>query len=76
MHTQDVAIKSADKGGGIVPQNRTVYVEEANILLSDKATYVKLNKDPTADFAKEADLLISTTFKDDINPQNWKFLPA
>lgn len=63
---QDLVIKSADKGGAIVLQNKTDYVEDAIRLLSDNATYIKLNKDPMADFAKEANTLIYTAFQEGI----------
>lgn len=57
---------SADKGGGIVLLNRSDYLRESYRLLSDRATYAKLKKDPTAEFALEADTLINTALKEDI----------
>lgn len=65
MHAEDLIIKTTDKRGGIVLQNKVDYIQEAE-RLSDQATYTKLKKDPTCEFAKEADTLISTTLTDGI----------
>lgn len=59
----DIIIKSANKGGGIVLQNRGDYnITEAERLLSDRATNSKLKKDPTSDFAHKVDILVKLAF--------------
>lgn len=65
-NAEDLIIKPADKGGGIILQNKVDYIAEAERLLSDQATYTKLPKDPTNDFVIEADLLISTALSDNV----------
>lgn len=62
MEAEDLVIKSADKGGGIVLQDKNDY---ARRLLSDTSTYQKMNKDPTSDFAKEVNNLVSVAFQND-----------
>lgn len=62
IHMADIIIKSADKGGGIVLQDRVDYIIEAHRLLSDRATYKKLKKDPNSDFAHEVDILVKSAF--------------
>lgn len=60
IYATDIVIKSADKGGGIVVQNRDDYIAEAYRLLSDKTTYTKLPKDPTNEFALEASHVVQS----------------
>lgn len=55
----NIIIKSADKGGGIVVQNRSNYLQESARLLSDANTYTKLEKDPLPEFTSEAHQLIN-----------------
>lgn len=52
MHAEDLVIKTADKGVGIVLQSKSDYIREADRLLSDQATYIKLGKDPTTLFVE------------------------
>lgn len=52
----DIIIKQADKGGGIVLQNREHYLREASRLLSYSSTYEKLTKDPLPKFIEESNL--------------------
>lgn len=49
---------SADKGGGIVIQDKVDYNSEAERLLSDTHTYVKLIKEPLPPFKIEAYALV------------------
>lgn len=66
MEANDLVIKSADKGGGIVIQDKSDYMEEARRLLSDATTYQPIKKDPTSEFAKEVHTLVSTAFQNNI----------
>lgn len=66
ISAEDLIIKPADKGGGIILQNKIDYIAEAERLLSDHTTYTKLSKDPTNDFTSEAEVLIMTALKDNI----------
>lgn len=43
---ENVIIRQADKGGGLVIQDREIYLVEALRLLGDNATYEKLPGDP------------------------------
>ena len=49
----DIVIKQADKGSGVVIMDRTRYVAEAMRQLSDVGVYVALDKDPTNDMSKK-----------------------
>lgn len=70
-----MVIKSADKGGGIVVQNRADYVAEAIRLLSDVNTYIRLKTDPLPRFASEATSLVKDALSDHIiTPQEAPFL--
>lgn len=66
MHNTEIVIKAADKGGGIVIQNREVYVAEAHRLLADTNTYVPLATDPTKNFAMELHDLVKTGVDDGV----------
>ena len=45
----DVVIKEADKGAGVVVLDKTLYVREALRQLNDNNVYQKLDSDPTED---------------------------
>lgn len=47
-----LVIKPADKGGGVVILDRTVYEEEAYCQLGDTVAYHKLQKDPTREIQR------------------------
>lgn len=49
----DIIIKQADKGSGVVIMDRTRYVVEAIRQLSDEGVYVALDRDPTSDMSKK-----------------------
>lgn len=49
----NLIIKTADKGGEIVIQNRLDCIQEADCLLADSSTYSKLSSDPLPEFQKE-----------------------
>lgn len=71
----DLIIKPADKGGGIVLQNKIDYTAEALRLLSDSNTYKKLSKDPLPNFKIEAEKLITTACQHRIiDPKEASFL--
>ena len=50
---EDIVIKQADKGSGVVVMDRIRYVAEAMRQLSDAGVYVTLDKDPTDDMIKK-----------------------
>lgn len=56
---QEVIIKPADKGGGIVLMNRCDYNMEIRRLLSDVMFYKQLPIDPTRRFKKEIDIFLT-----------------
>lgn len=43
----DMVIKSADKGSGIVVENRDSYIRDGLAHLGDPAVYAKIDRDPT-----------------------------
>ncbi|KAM8977256.1 SRSF protein kinase 1-like [Pelodytes ibericus] len=49
---EELVIKPADKGGGMVIQSRDNYIQEALRQLEQRDTYLELKKDPTNDFKK------------------------
>ncbi|XP_075449199.1 uncharacterized protein LOC142490667 [Ascaphus truei] len=49
---ESLIIRQADKGGGVVVQNMCDYEKEALRLLNDTTSYVKLPKDPTAEYLR------------------------
>ena len=49
----DIVIKQADKGSGVVIMDRARYVAEAMRQLSDVGVYVALDRDPTEDMIKK-----------------------
>ena len=55
---QSIVIRDADKGSAVVVMDRDRYIAEAMRHLSDNSTYVKLDNDPSAQYAKELDQLI------------------
>uniref|UniRef100_A0A803JHQ6 Reverse transcriptase domain-containing protein n=1 Tax=Xenopus tropicalis TaxID=8364 RepID=A0A803JHQ6_XENTR len=63
MKDQNIVIKQADKGGGIVIQNKQDYFVEADRILGDLDTYERLLTDPTTKFISELDLLLSDAKK-------------
>ena len=50
---QDIIIKPADKGSGVVVMNKEDYMKEAHRQLSDNKTYKLLDQDPTDQFNSE-----------------------
>lgn len=62
----NIIIKSADKEGGVVIQNRINYIAEAQRLLSDHHTYHKLSRDPLPVFSQEAISLADSALQDNI----------
>lgn len=66
----DLIIKTADKGGGIVIQNRSDYVREAERLLADSLTYCKLSSNPLPDFQKDINQLIDGAIQQNIINKN------
>ncbi|XP_078496056.1 indolethylamine N-methyltransferase-like [Lissotriton helveticus] len=53
-----IGIKPADKGGGVVIQDKTMYQAECLRLLSDDKNYRKLTYDPTEDLRSEIKSLV------------------
>ncbi|XP_031747711.1 uncharacterized protein LOC116406864 [Xenopus tropicalis] len=54
----DIVIRKADKGGQIVILNKSDYVFEAHRQLSDRETYLPLEKSPLNIYASELDALL------------------
>eukprot|EP00079_Xenopus_tropicalis_P034390 XP_017948161.1 PREDICTED: uncharacterized protein LOC108646244 [Xenopus tropicalis] len=55
---ENIVIRKADKGGQIVILDRNDYFKEAHRQLSDSTTYKLLEKNPTASFQQELDILV------------------
>ena len=54
-----IRISLADKGGAVVVQDTTAYIQEADRQLSDTTKYETLAKDPTAKIAKVSNTLVT-----------------
>src|SRR5690606_24249141 len=52
LKRQDLDIREADKGGGIVVRKQTEYVQEALLQLSNTRNYKRLTGDPTLSYIK------------------------
>ena len=50
MNNGDIVINHADKGGAIVVQDKTPYIQEIERQLSDRDVYIPLRSDPTLKF--------------------------
>lgn len=61
-----LVIRLADRGGGIVAQNRIDYQSESTRLLSDSSTYHKLSRHPLPIFTNEAHELVNRAAADGI----------
>lgn len=59
----NIIIKNADKGGGVVLQNREDYLKEATGILSDKNYYCTLQKNPHTSYQLEYSTLILEAHK-------------
>uniref|UniRef100_A0A8C5PPV1 Reverse transcriptase domain-containing protein n=1 Tax=Leptobrachium leishanense TaxID=445787 RepID=A0A8C5PPV1_9ANUR len=74
-NNQNLVIKQADKGGGIVVMSRQFYLKEADRLLGDINTYKLLDKDPTPEFLIELEgLLLKGKEKGIISETEFKYL--
>lgn len=63
---ENIIIKTADKGGGIVVMDRDDYIKEAYRLLADTTTYRRLTKDPLPEYKCEVNLLIERATQSNI----------
>ncbi|XP_075440692.1 uncharacterized protein LOC142485864 [Ascaphus truei] len=71
----NLVIRQADKGGGIVLQDRTDYLSEAFRLLGDNTSYIILGQDPMESFQKKyKDLLTQALNMNVINKSEFGFL--
>lgn len=71
----DIIVRPADKGGGIVILDKEAYTSEMRRILSDTETYLPLLYDPTAKYKRELEKLIDKGFsKDLINKKEKAFL--
>lgn len=59
IKNDELIIKTADKGGGIVIQNQTNY-KETDCLLADHLTYCKLTTNPLPEYKIEINKLIDS----------------
>lgn len=60
----NVIIKQADKGGGIVIQDKDNYHKKAYCLLMGQNTYTKLTEDPLPEYQKFHNSLVEDAFRD------------
>ena len=58
-----IVIKSADKGSGIVVENRSNYIRDGLAHLSDTKIYKKVEKDPTEQLGKGINEFINTLYR-------------
>ena len=62
MNDTSLVIKNADKGSGIVVEDRHTYIRDGLAHLSDKATYRELNTDPTASLGLAINQFVQTLY--------------
>jgi hypothetical protein len=60
QNDNNLVIRGADKGGGVVLQDKVDYLKVAYRLLGDTNTYVKLKTNPIKVFKEQYDCLIYT----------------
>lgn len=72
---KDIIWKPADKGGGIVLLNRAQYISEVQSQLSDEVCYMRLDRNPTANFKHEIDTFLQDACQQgNISQTELKFL--
>ncbi|XP_063781355.1 SCO-spondin-like [Pseudophryne corroboree] len=66
--TRDTSLvfREADKGGGLVVQDRRDYILEANRQLNNKDFYKPLTRDPTPDFLKDLQHILDDAWADGV----------
>lgn len=69
----DITFRLADKGGCIVILDRAAYVEEMNIILSDKDTYFPLGSNPNQKYKRELRVIIDEGFNKGIVNKKERF---
>eukprot|EP00745_Piridium_sociabile_P013804 TRINITY_DN2026_c0_g1_i5.p1 TRINITY_DN2026_c0_g1~~TRINITY_DN2026_c0_g1_i5.p1 ORF type:complete len:690 (-),score=105.99 TRINITY_DN2026_c0_g1_i5:520-2589(-) len=72
-----VRISTADKGGAMVVQDVSSYVDEANRQLTNPLHYVTVEEDPTRKIAKQANDIVEHLKRDNLidkNTYNWALL--
>ncbi|CAH2223184.1 Hypothetical predicted protein, partial [Pelobates cultripes] len=75
IERDDVIIREADKGGGIVLMTTTYYLQEAAHILGDKDTYSVLKCDPTSRFNVELQTILNRAKeRGTISQKNYDFL--
>lgn len=76
-NNDNIIIRSADKGGSIVIQNRDAYMQEANNILYDTKYYSILTTDPSKNNILEYNDLIKTAYTDNTITKKriWVSLP-
>lgn len=62
----EIVIRPADKGGGVVILDKSKYLEEMHRLLSDRTTYSPLACNPTTKFKRELQNLINRGYQQGI----------
>ena len=71
---RQIRISCADKGGAIVVQNTSGYIEEGKRQLQDATYYTPLTADPTSHIASESNDLIDRLHADNLIDDNtWKW---
>lgn len=58
MENTQITIRQADKGGSVVVQNKVDYIKEADWLLADTETYLKLRTNPLPVYQQELESLV------------------
>ncbi|CAH2284671.1 Hypothetical predicted protein, partial [Pelobates cultripes] len=75
MRSEDITIKAADKGGGLVILNTSDYGEENRRLLGDTNTYLQLKGDPTIQYQDELkEILNYGKDRGILNEREYKYL--
>lgn len=66
MNNPQIIIKTADKGGGVVILNKTDYLKESHLILSDNTYYLPLSENPLCDHQTTYMNLINKAYENTI----------
>lgn len=75
LNNPNLLVTRADKGNSTVVLDRDVYLKKMNELLSDEATYIRVEKDPTKKISNELKTLLTKWHKNDyISISTYRYL--
>ena len=64
LHNEDIIIRPADKGSGIVVINKTDYIRKLETEMNESDSYISVAEDPTQSSLKAVKKLVNRMFKE------------